>query len=169
MRGPIVVEPGSADTVSLCLDDEQAMRLALAQAQRAAEVGEVPVGAVVLDGRGHLIAVGHNRVIMDHDPTAHAEIVALRLAAQHVGNYRLPGSRLYVTLEPCVMCVGAMLHARLAEVVYGAFDPKTGACGSVLEIHGHPRLNHQTAVRGGVLADECSNQLREFFRSRRGR
>lgn len=160
MRAPIVAE---------ALDDEQAMRLALAQAQQAADAGEVPVGAVVLDDQGGLIATGHNRVITDHDPTAHAEIVALRLAAQRIGNYRLPGARLYVTLEPCAMCMGAMLHARLAEVVFGATDPKTGACGSVLELHEHPRLNHQTVVRTGVLGDECSNLLREFFKSRRGR
>lgn len=145
------------------------MRMALGEAQRAAEAGEVPVGAVVLDEERRVIAVGHNRVIMEHDPTAHAEVVALRRAAQAVGNYRLPGARLIVTLEPCAMCMGAMLHARLAQVVYGATDPKTGACGSVLGIHEHPRLNHQTNVRGGVLAEECSNQLRAFFRSRRGR
>lgn len=143
--------------------------MALGEAQRAAEAGEVPVGAVVLDEERRVIAVGHNRVIMEHDPTAHAEVVALRRAAQAVGNYRLPGARLIVTLEPCAMCMGAMLHARLAQVVYGATDPKTGACGSVLGIHEHPRLNHQTNVRGGVLAEECSNQLRAFFRSRRGR
>lgn len=160
MREPIVAES---------LNDEQAMRLALAQAQQAADMGEVPVGAVVLDELGCLIAAGHNRVITDHDPSAHAEIVALRLAAQVLGNYRLPGARLYVTLEPCAMCMGAMLHARLAEVVFGATDPKTGACGSVLELHEHPRLNHQTVVRAGVLSDECSSLLREFFRSRRGR
>ncbi|MBV6272069.1 tRNA adenosine(34) deaminase TadA [Alcaligenaceae bacterium CGII-47] len=154
---------------SSCLNDEQAMYLALGQAQQAADAGEVPVGAVVLDRQGCLIAVGHNRVITDHDPTAHAEIVALRLAARIVGNYRLPGARLYVTLEPCVMCMGAMLHARLAEVVFGASDPKTGACGSVLGIHQHPRLNHQTQVRAGVLDQACSALLREFFRSRRAR
>lgn len=160
MRAPIVVE---------ALDDEQAMRLALAQARRAAVAGEVPVGAIVVDERGDVIAVGHNRVISDHDPTAHAEIVALRMAAQRIGNYRLPGARLYVTLEPCAMCMGAMLHARLAEVIFGATDPKTGACGSVLDLHEHPRLNHQTVVRAGVLGDECSGLLRDFFRSRRGR
>lgn len=158
MREPIVAES---------LDDEQAMRMALVQARLAADMGEVPVGAVVLDEQGSLVAVGHNRVIMDHDPTAHAEIVALRAAARIVGNYRLPGARLYVTLEPCAMCMGAMLHARLAEIVFGATDPKTGACGSVLDIHAHPRLNHQTTVRAGVLADECSDLLRAFFRSRR--
>lgn len=160
MREPIVAE---------VLDDEQAMRLAIEQAQRAADAGEVPVGAVVLDDQGFLVAVGHNRVITDHDPTAHAEIVALRLAAQRVRNYRLPGARLYVTLEPCAMCMGAMLHARLGEIVFGATDPKTGACGSVLDLHAHPGLNHQTVVRAGVLSDQCSGLLREFFRFRRGR
>lgn len=155
------------DTQALPLDDGQAMTLALQQARQAAQAGEVPVGAVVLDQGGRLIGAGRNRVITDHDPSAHAEIVALREAARAVGNYRLPGARLYVTLEPCVMCMGAMLHARIAEVVYGADDPKTGACGSMLDLHTHAGLNHHTTVRSGIMAEECGEVLREFFRARR--
>lgn len=147
--------------------DDSAMRLALEQAELAYAAGEVPVGAVVLDAQGQLIGAGSNRTIGAHDPTGHAEIVALRAAAAHVRNYRLPGASLYVTLEPCAMCMGAMLHARLARVVYGAVDPKTGACGSVLSVHTVPQLNHQTAVEGGVLAEECGELLRRFFRERR--
>ncbi|MCC2595461.1 tRNA adenosine(34) deaminase TadA [Pusillimonas sp. MFBS29] len=143
------------------------MQLALAQAGLAYAAGEVPVGAVVLDAEGELIGSGFNRTITDSDPTAHAEIVALRVAAAHMGNYRLPGARLYVTLEPCIMCIGAMLHARLDRIVYGAADPKTGACGSVLAAHEISRLNHQTTVQGGVLEDECAELLRRFFRERR--
>ena len=147
--------------------DEQGMWQALLQAQRAAELGEVPVGAVLADEHGVLLGVGFNRTICDHDPTAHAEIVALREAARRVGNYRLPGATLYVTLEPCVMCIGAMLHARLARIVYGAADPKTGACDSVLQVPAHAGLNHQTVVQGGVLGEVCGEHLREFFRLRR--
>lgn len=149
------------------MDDAEAMRLALAQAGLAYAAGEVPVGAVVLDAQGELIGSGFNRTINDSDPTGHAEIVALRAAAVHLGNYRLPGASLYVTLEPCIMCMGAMLHARLGRVVYAATDPKTGACGSVLAAHAIPQLNHQTVVEGGVLADECAELLRRFFRERR--
>lgn len=150
-------------------DDQAAMRLALDQARLAYAGGEVPVGAVVLDADGRIAGVGFNRTVGDHDPTAHAEIVALRAAAQAAGNYRLPGMSLFVTLEPCAMCVGAMLHARLARVVYGANDPKTGACGSVLSVHEYPELNHQTRVYGGVLGDECGDLLRQFFRERRAK
>ncbi|TCT02503.1 tRNA adenosine(34) deaminase TadA [Paralcaligenes ureilyticus] len=150
-------------------DDQAAMRLALDQARLAYAGGEVPVGAVVLDGDGRIAGVGFNRTVGDHDPTAHAEIVALRAAAQAAGNYRLPGMSLFVTLEPCAMCMGAMLHARLARVVYGANDPKTGACGSVLSVHEYPELNHQTQVYGGVLGDECGDLLRQFFRERRAK
>jgi tRNA(adenine34) deaminase len=147
-------------------DDARFMRLALAEAQAAALAGEVPVGAVVVkDGR--VIATGRNAPIDGHDPTAHAEIVALRAAAQALGNYRLEGCSLYVTLEPCAMCSGAMLHARLARVVFGAADPKTGAAGSVLDLFGHARINHQTAVQGGVLAQEGAQLLRDFFKERR--
>jgi tRNA(adenine34) deaminase len=142
------------------------MRLALQQAQRAADAGEVPVGAVVVkDGR--LLATGCNAPIAGHDPTAHAEVQALRAAAQALGNYRLDGCTLYVTLEPCAMCSGAMLHARLNRVVYGAPDPKTGAAGGVLNLFGQPALNHQTQVTAGVLADECAAVLKAFFRPRR--
>jgi tRNA(adenine34) deaminase len=147
-------------------DDARFMRLALAEAQAAAQAGEVPVGAVVVkDGR--VIATGRNAPIDGHDPTAHAEIVALRAAAQALGNYRLDGCSLYVTLEPCAMCSGAMLHARLARVVFGAADPKTGAAGSVLNLFGHARINHQTTVQGGVLAEEGAQLLRGFFKERR--
>ncbi|MDP3165039.1 MAG: tRNA adenosine(34) deaminase TadA [Hydrogenophaga sp.] len=147
-------------------DDAHFMRLALAEARTAAEIGEVPVGAVVVkDGR--VIATGRNAPIDDHDPTAHAEIVALRAAAQALGNYRLDGCTLYVTLEPCAMCSGAMLHARLARVVFGAADPKTGAAGSVLNLFDHAQLNHHTVVQGGVLAEEGAQLLRGFFKERR--
>ncbi len=147
--------------------DEAAMQAALQQAELAYQVGEVPVGAVVLDAEGRIIGQGFNRTITDHDPTAHAEIVALRQAAAALGNYRLPGASLFVTLEPCAMCMGAMLHARIRRVVYAATDPKTGACGSVLCVHAYPQLNHQTSVTGGLLAAECGDLLRQFFRERR--
>jgi tRNA(adenine34) deaminase len=126
----------------------------------------VPVGAVVVK-EGEIVGRGWNRPISTSDPTAHAEIVALREAAARLGNYRLPGCELYVTLEPCAMCVGAMLHARLARVVYGATDPKTGACGSVVALAAEARLNHQTAFEGGVLAEECGALLKRFFAERR--
>jgi tRNA(adenine34) deaminase len=142
------------------------MQLALAQAQHAWEHGEVPVGAVVVCD-GEVIATGFNQPIGQHDPTAHAEIVALRAAAARVGNYRLPGCTLYVTLEPCVMCSGAMMHARLARIVYAATDPKTGACGSVLDLFAQEQLNHHASVEGGVLAVEASAMLRAFFAERR--
>lgn len=149
------------------LTDAARMRRAMAQAAEAAARGEVPVGALIVDAEGNEIAVGGNRVIGDSDPSAHAEIVALRRAAANAGNYRLPGATLYVTLEPCAMCMGAMMHARLARVVFGATDPKTGACGSVLDLSAYKVLNHHTAVQGGVLAQECGEQLRAFFRERR--
>jgi len=149
------------------LDDDGAMALALEQARQAADLGEVPVGAVVLDADGRLLASGHNRTILDRDPTAHAEVVALRAAARRLDNYRLTGARLYVTLEPCAMCLGAMFHARLAEIVYGAPDPKTGACGGVVDLSVQPRLNHHARVRGGVRAQACGDLLRGFFRARR--
>lgn len=142
------------------------MRAALAEAQRAWELGEVPVGAVVVRD-GEIIARGYNQPIGGHDPTAHAEIAALRKAAAIVGNYRLPDCELFVTLEPCLMCSGAMLHARLRRVVFGAPDPKTGAGGSVLNVFEHGQLNHQTAVAGGLLADECGAMLKRFFAERR--
>ncbi len=148
------------------MPDRDFMQLALEQAQRAWDLGEVPVGAVVVRD-GVVVATGYNQPIGRHDPTAHAEIMALRGAAEKLGNYRLPECELYVTLEPCVMCSGAMLHARLARVVYGASDPKTGACGSVLNLFEQPSLNHQTALEGGVLADECGALLKRFFAERR--
>ncbi len=149
------------------LDDASAMELALEQARQAAALGEVPVGAVVLGADRRLLAVGHNRTILDRDPTAHAEIVALRQAARCVDNYRLVDARLYVTLEPCTMCLGAMFHARLADIVFGAPDPKTGACGGLFDLQQQPGLNHHARIRGGVCADSCSELLRSFFRARR--
>lgn len=142
------------------------MRLALAQAHAAAERGEVPVGAVVVRD-GEVLGVGANAPLGQHDPTAHAEIVALREAASRLGNYRLDGCTLYVTLEPCAMCSGAMLHARLDRVVFGAAEPRTGAAGSVTDLFALPQLNHQTRVEGGVLADESAALLRSFFQPRR--
>jgi tRNA(adenine34) deaminase len=160
---------GVPPSVLAGLSDEAAMRLALQQGELAYAAGEVPVGAVVLDAQGTIIGLGYNRSISDHDPSSHAEIVALRQAAAFVKNYRLPGASLFVTLEPCAMCMGAMLHARLDRVVYGASDPKTGACGSVLSVHASPQLNHRTTVTGGILADECGDVLRRFFRERRNK
>ncbi len=148
-------------------EDEQAwMGLALEEARAAAARGEVPVGAVVLRG-GEVVGRGGNAPIAHGDPTAHAEIAALRDAARALGNYRLPGCTLVVTLEPCAMCVGAMLHARVARVVFGARDPKTGAAGSVVDLFAEPRLNHHATVAGGVRADECAALLRGFFAARR--
>ena len=142
------------------------MQLALAQARLAAAAGEVPVGAVVVR-HGQVIATGRNAPINGHDPTAHAEIAALRAAARVLGNYRLDDCTLYVTLEPCAMCSGAMLHARLARVVFGAPDAKTGAAGSVVNLFAEPLLNHQTALQGGVLAGDCTAVLQQFFKQRR--
>jgi tRNA(adenine34) deaminase len=148
------------------MSDQAFMRMALNAAAQAKLAGEVPVGAVIVKD-GEVISVAHNQPIGRHDPTAHAEINALRLAAQSVGNYRLVGCTLYVTLEPCAMCAGAMIHARLARVVYGATDSKTGACGSVLNLFAEKKLNHQTELEGGVLAEECGNILSSFFAERR--
>jgi len=149
------------------MSDADFMREALALAAEAARAGEVPVGAVVVK-EGRVIGRGYNRPISSNDPTAHAEIVALREAAGAEGNYRLPGCELYVTLEPCAMCIGAMVHARLARVVYGAPDPKTGACGSVVDLTSLA-TNHHTDFEGGVLAGECGAALRAFFAERRQR
>jgi tRNA(adenine34) deaminase len=146
--------------------DEQAMRIALDQAQNARLVGEVPVGAVIMRA-GQVIATGYNRPITEHDPTAHAEIVALRHAATLLANYRLPECELFVTLEPCAMCAMALMHARFKRVVFGAADPKTGAAGSVVDLFAQTRLNHHTRVEGGLLAEECGQVLREFFAGRR--
>ena len=142
------------------------MAMALAQAREAAAQGEVPVGAVVTQA-GRVIAVGHNQPVKGHDPSAHAEIAALRAAARVLGNYRLEGCELYVTLEPCAMCSGAILHARLDRVIFGAFDDKTGAAGSVVNLFDNPKLNHRTRVQGGVMAQDSSQLLQEFFRQRR--
>ncbi len=146
--------------------DRERMRLALAEAREAAAAGEVPVGAVLFHG-DRLVASGGNRVLRDHDPTAHAEIVALRLGGFRLGNYRLLGCTLYCTLEPCLMCAGAMVHARLHRLVFGAHDPKAGAAGSVLDVLNHPRLNHRLPIASGVLAEDCGAVLREFFQARR--
>lgn len=146
--------------------DEYAMRLALDQAHNAWLVGEVPVGAVLMR-QGQIIATGYNRPITTHDPTAHAEIVALRHAAQLLGNYRLPECELFVTLEPCAMCAMAMMHARLKRVVFAAPDPKTGVAGSVIDLFSQPQLNHHTCIQGGVLAGPAAQLLRQFFAERR--
>ncbi len=150
------------------LDDEFFMREALSLARAAECLGEVPVGALVVR-EGEIVGRGFNSPIAENDPTAHAEITALRDAARNLGNYRLPGCSLYVTLEPCAMCAGAILHARIARVVYGARDPKTGVHGSVVDLFAVERLNHHTVVAGGVLAEECSDLLSGFFAGRRGR
>ena len=142
------------------------MREALALAREGAAGGEVPVGAVVVSG-GAVIGRGYNRPISSHDPTAHAEVVALRAAAAHVGNYRLPGAILYVTLEPCLMCVGAFMHARVATVVYGAVEPRTGAMESTQRAHESAALHHSVTVVSGVLAAECREVLQAFFQERR--
>ncbi|MEW6765420.1 MAG: tRNA adenosine(34) deaminase TadA [Pseudomonadota bacterium] len=149
-------------------DDIFWMRQALNLAQRAEAEGEVPVGAVLV-GDGVLIGEGWNRPIGSHDPSAHAEMLALRDAARRVGNYRLPGTTMYVTLEPCPMCVGAMIHARVQRVVFAAHDPKTGACGSALDLPEHPSHNHRLLVEGGVLAEDAAEMLRAFFRARRAK
>ena len=146
--------------------DEAMMRLALEQAQKAEHCGEVPVGAIVVMD-GEIIACAYNQPIARHDPTAHAEILALRAAGEQRGNYRLSGATLYVTLEPCPMCTGAMVHARIGRLVYGAQDPRTGAAGSVFNLACSDALNHRMEVTGNVLGDECAEQLRNFFKQRR--
>jgi tRNA(adenine34) deaminase len=146
--------------------DQQYMRMAIEQAQLAAQSGEVPVGAVLVKD-GQVIAKAFNKPIANHDPSAHAEMLVLREAAVAEENYRIPGSTLYVTLEPCAMCSGAILHARIDRVVYGAPDPKTGAAGSVLDIFASKQINHQTSVEGGIMSKECGQLLRDFFKGRR--
>ena len=148
--------------------DIEYMQAALALAEQAAAAGEVPVGAVVVKD-GVIVGRGHNAPITQHDPSAHAEIQAMRDAARNLGNYRLVGCTLYVTLEPCAMCCGAMQHARIARIVYGASDPKTGACGSVVDLMAETRLNHHAVVEGGVLAEACGTRLSRFFAARRAR
>jgi len=146
--------------------DLEAMQVALSEARLAAEAGEVPVGAAVVKD-GELLTRGQNRVLRDVDPSAHAEMVALRLAAQCLQNYRLSGLTLYVTLEPCAMCSGLLIHSRIDRLVVAALDPKTGACGSALAVLNHPKLNHQMIYEQGLLAEESGELLRSFFRSRR--
>jgi tRNA(adenine34) deaminase len=148
------------------MTDAEVLTLALEEARAGAVAGEVPVGAIVVEN-GVVIGRGQNRVLRDLDPTAHAEIVALREAARTLGNHRLAGCELFVTLEPCAMCAGAMIHARLSRLIYAAADPKAGAVSSVLEVLNHPRLNHQMIVTGGELAEESGELLRSFFRQRR--
>ncbi|HEX7811461.1 MAG TPA: tRNA adenosine(34) deaminase TadA [Burkholderiales bacterium] len=146
--------------------DADFMTAALALAQAASDAGEVPVGAVVVQS-GRIIGAGSNAPISRHDPSAHAEIQAIRAAASALGNYRLAGCTLFVTLEPCAMCAGAIMHARIARLVFGAADPKTGACGSVVDLFAEERLNHHTEVEAGLMAEQCGEMLTAFFRSRR--
>jgi tRNA(adenine34) deaminase len=154
---PQLTSPGS---------DAAWMRLALEQARQAEKAGEVPVGALVIKD-GAILGQGQNRNLRDNDPTAHAEIVALRQAAAALGNHRLAGCQVFVTIEPCAMCAGAMVHARIARLIYGATDPKAGAVFSVLQVVNHPQLNHRMEVVSGVLAEECSALLQDFFRKKR--
>ena len=142
------------------------MQHALAEARAAQDAGEVPVGAVIVKN-GELLSTGQNRNLRDHDPSAHAEIIAVRSAGQRLGNHRLQGCEMYVIIEPCAMCAGALLHARLKRLVYGANDPKAGAVYSVMSVLNHPKLNHQMEIVGGVLEEQCSEMLRNFFRTRR--
>ena len=148
-------------------DDDYGMRLALAEAERAYALGEVPIGAVILNGAGELIASGYNLRETEHDATAHAELIAIRCACQKLGRWRLTGLTLYVTIEPCPMCAGAIVMSRISRVVYGSTDAKAGACESLFNITGCPTLNHQPEIRAGVLADECSEIIKCFFRERR--
>jgi len=163
-----VVDPSLATPLAADEErDQHFMRHALRLAARAAEAGEVPVGALLVDRQGVVIGEGWNGPIGSHDPTAHAEIQAVRAACLQVGNYRLPGTTLYVTLEPCPMCAGALVHARIGRVVFGAADPRSGAAGSLFNLLDSRELNHRAQVSGGVLAEECGQLLRDFFRARR--
>ncbi|MEO6228344.1 MAG: tRNA adenosine(34) deaminase TadA [Thermomonas sp.] len=158
----------SRDVLAASIEDEQRMRLALALAERAQrEDDEIPVGALVVDAAGNVIGEGWNRNIAEHDPSAHAEIVAMRKAGQVLGNHRLVDCTLYVTLEPCVMCAMALVHARIARVVFGTFDPKTGAAGSVFDLLTDPRHNHRVEVVGGVLGEQAGAMLTAYFRAKR--
>ena len=150
----------------MSISDETFMREALELARQAAAVGEVPIGAVVAKD-GAVVGRGYNRPVSGNDPTAHAEVVALRDAAERIGNYRLGECALYVTLEPCAMCAGAIMHARVSRVVYGAADPKSGACGSVVDLFAENRLNHHATIIGGVLAEDAARLLQDFFTARR--
>ena len=147
--------------------DQDFMALALAEARRAWDIEEVPVGAVLVSASGEVLAAAHNRTIADRDPSAHAEILALRAAARKLQNYRLLNTTLYVSIEPCIMCMGALVHARVARLVYGAADPKWGAAGSLYDFAADPRLNHRVEIVRGVLEDDCRRLIQEFFRSRR--
>jgi tRNA(adenine34) deaminase len=155
-----------SEEAAVVQSDDGFMRAALDEALRAGQNNEVPVGAVVVVD-GQIVGTGFNQPIGAHDPTAHAEIVALRAAARHLGNYRLTGSTIYVTIEPCQMCVGAMVHARVARVVYGAVEPKAGAIESAMRAHEHSALNHRMTATGGVLEAECRGMIQKFFRERR--
>ncbi|MFD1556343.1 tRNA adenosine(34) deaminase TadA [Paraburkholderia silviterrae] len=168
MRGDAAPQPESTEPQAepVTERDRHFMHLALAAAEAARAAGEVPVGAVLVRA-DEVIATGFNHPIGAHDPSAHAEMAALRAAGTALSNYRLPGCELYVTLEPCLMCAGAIMHARIARVVYGARDPKTGACGSVVDAFSNGQLNHHTSVVGGVLETECGDALRSFFAERR--
>jgi tRNA(adenine34) deaminase len=148
------------------ITDQEAMQAALDEARLAAEAGEVPIGAIVVH-QGKIIGRGQNSLLRNLDPTAHAEIIAMRDAAKAIGNYRLIGCTLYVTLEPCAMCAGAMIHARLDRMVFATADPKAGACGSVLSVLNHPHLNHQMVLEQGIATEESAELLRAFFRERR--
>ena len=163
-------DPAALPSHPNAAQDEYAMRLALDQALNAQLAGEVPVGAVItrmVDGAPQVVATGYNRPVTTHDPTAHAEIVALRHAAELLGNYRLPGCTLYVTLEPCAMCAMALMHARIGRVVFAAADPKTGAAGSVVDLFANTQLNHHSTVEGGLLAEASTSLLRDFFAHKR--
>lgn len=149
--------------------DAEFMRAAIELAEEAGRCGEVPVGAVIVGPDGRVVGRGFNQPILRHDPTAHAEVMALRNAAETLTNYRMPGCTLYVTLEPCVMCAGAIMHARIGRVVFGARDPKTGVAGSVIDLFAETRLNHHAEVEGGLLADTCGGILSGFFAARRKR
>jgi tRNA(adenine34) deaminase len=162
------MRPPSRTTVPDAATDEKFMQMAIGEARRAYREEEAPVGAVVVHQR-HVIARAHNRPIHLQDPTAHAEILALRRASRKLGNYRLTACTLYATIEPCAMCAGAIVHARLARVVFGARDPKAGASGSALTVLNHPKLNHRVEIVEGVLEHDCASILREFFRCRRKR
>ena len=146
--------------------DEQFMKLALQEAQKSQEMNEVPVGAIIIIN-GEVISKSHNKSISQNDPTSHAEINALRNAASKVRNYRLTGATLYVTLEPCAMCYGAIVHARITRLVFGAYDPKTGVCGSSIKLHEQACFNHSPEITGGVLEEDCSLILKDFFKERR--
>lgn len=165
-RRTMILDRWFCRTIGAMISDLDAMREALAEARKSAEAGEVPIGAVMVS-RGEIVARGQNSVIRTSDPTAHAEIVVLRQAARTFGNYRLLGCTLYVTLEPCAMCAGALIQARVDRLVYAAPDPKAGACGSVLSVLNHPQLNHQMQVAQGILTEPSSELLRSFFRERR--